>query len=121
MEEGALDATLLRDHPFWLWLVSFLVMVAAVRIAGYLRDSRRWLKGQEQQVINLTMTSSLTLVSVLLGFSLSMAVERYDQRRATEATEANAIGTEYSRLDLLPPEVAPAARVSHDDVCPAQD
>jgi hypothetical protein len=39
-----------------------------------------------------------------------MAVERYDQRRATEATEANAIGTEYSRLNLLAPEIAAGAR-----------
>ena len=38
-----------------------------------------------------------------------MAVNRYDQRRSMEEAEANAIGTEYLRADLLP--TADAARV----------
>ena len=31
-----------------------------------------------------------------------MAIERYDQRKNYEEAEANAIGTEYVRADLLP-------------------
>jgi hypothetical protein len=38
-----------------------------------------------------------------------MAVNRYDHRRACEESEASAIGTEFSRADLLP--AADAARV----------
>jgi hypothetical protein len=38
-----------------------------------------------------------------------MAIERYDQRKNDEETEANAIGTEYLRADFLAP--ANAARV----------
>ncbi len=38
-----------------------------------------------------------------------MAVSRYDQRKNLEEAEANAIGTEYARADLMP-ESAPAAR-----------
>jgi hypothetical protein len=38
-----------------------------------------------------------------------MATSRYDQRKNYEEAEANAIGTEYVRADLLP--VAEAARV----------
>ena len=38
-----------------------------------------------------------------------MAVSRYDQRKNYEANEANAIGTEYVRVELLAP--ADAARV----------
>jgi hypothetical protein len=38
-----------------------------------------------------------------------MAVNRYDQRKNYEEAEANAIGTEYVRPDLLP--TAAAARV----------
>jgi hypothetical protein len=38
-----------------------------------------------------------------------MAVSRYDQRKNYEEAEANAIGTEYVRADLLP--AADAARV----------
>ena len=38
-----------------------------------------------------------------------MALGRYDQRKNCEAAEANAIGTEYARADLLP--AADAAKV----------
>jgi hypothetical protein len=43
----------------------------------------------------------LTLLALIIGFSFSMAVSRYDQRKSYEEAEANAIGTEYARADLL--------------------
>jgi hypothetical protein len=39
-----------------------------------------------------------------------MAVSRYDQRKNLEEAEANAIGTEYVRADLLPPDDAEKVR-----------
>ena len=39
-----------------------------------------------------------------------MAVTRYDQRKNYEEAEANAIGTEYVRADLLPAETASGIR-----------
>ena len=56
------------------------------------------------------MTATLTLLALLIGFSFSMAVSRYDQRKIYEEDEANAIGTEYLRADLLPPAVATNVR-----------
>jgi hypothetical protein len=44
---------------------------------------------------------------IWIGFSFSMAITRYDQRKNLEETEANAIGTEYVRADLLPGTDAP--------------
>jgi hypothetical protein len=55
------------------------------------------------------MAAILTLLSLIVGFSFSMAVNRYDQRKNYEEAEANAIGTEYVRADLLP--TADAAKV----------
>jgi len=46
--------------------------------------------------------ATLTLLGLLIGFTFSMAVSRYDQRKNFEEAEANAIGTEYVRADLLP-------------------
>jgi hypothetical protein len=46
---------------------------------------------------------------LIIGFSVSMASNRYDQRKSLEEAEANAIGTEMLRADLLPP--ADAANV----------
>jgi hypothetical protein len=43
----------------------------------------------------------LTLLALIIGFSFSMAVGRYDLRKANEATEANAIVTENFRAGML--------------------
>jgi hypothetical protein len=48
------------------------------------------------------LSATLTLLGLLIGFSFSMAISRYDQRKNYEEAEANAIGTEYVRADLLP-------------------
>ena len=48
------------------------------------------------------MAATLTLLGLIIGFSFSMAISRYDQRKNYEEAEANAIGTEYVRADLLP-------------------
>jgi hypothetical protein len=48
----------------------------------------------------------LTLLFFLIGFSFSMAVNRYDLRKNCEQAEAIAIGTAYSRADLLTPRDA---------------
>jgi hypothetical protein len=45
-------------------------------------------------------TATFTLLALVIGFSLSMAVSRYDQRKNLEEEEANAIGTEYARSNL---------------------
>jgi hypothetical protein len=50
----------------------------------------------------IILAATLTLLGLLIGFSFSMATNRYDQRKTYEEAEANAIGTEYVRVDLLP-------------------
>jgi hypothetical protein len=46
----------------------------------------------------------------LIGFSFSMAVSRYDQRKNCEEAEANGIGTEHVRADLSPSGVGTRVR-----------
>ena len=48
------------------------------------------------------LAATLTLLGLVIGFSFSMAAGRYDLRKIYEEAEANAIGTEYVRTDLLP-------------------
>jgi hypothetical protein len=50
----------------------------------------------------LVLASTLTLLGLIIGFTFSMATGRYEQRKNYEEAEANAIGTEYVRADLLP-------------------
>jgi hypothetical protein len=51
---------------------------------------------------DVVRAATLTLLGLIIGFSFSMAISRYDQRKNYEEAEANAIGTEYVRAGLLP-------------------
>lgn len=53
--------------------------------------------------LKFVLGGTLTLLGLIIGFTFSMAVNRYEQRKNYEEEEANAIGTEYVRADLLPP------------------
>jgi hypothetical protein len=47
------------------------------------------------------------LMGILIGFTFYGAGSRFDNRRNLAVKEANAIGTTYLRLDLLPAEIRP--------------
>ncbi|QWD63094.1 hypothetical protein ICV39_06150 [Polynucleobacter sp. MWH-UH25E] len=46
------------------------------------------------------------MLGLIIGFTFSMAIDRHDIRETLEESEANAIGTEYLRSDLLPPQAS---------------
>jgi hypothetical protein len=50
------------------------------------------------------------LLALIIGFTFSMAIDRHDQREIFEEGEANAIGTEFLRADLLPSKTAAATK-----------
>jgi hypothetical protein len=50
------------------------------------------------------------LLGLLVGFTFAGATDRLTTRRTLIVEEANAVGTAYLRLDLLPPEDQPALR-----------
>src|SRR6185369_11884510 len=47
------------------------------------------------------------LMGLILAFTFSGAAERFDLRKHLIIEEANAIGTAYLRVDLLPPAAQP--------------
>lgn len=55
--------------------------------------------------------SILGLLALLLGFTFSMSMQRFDNRSMAVIDEANAIGTALLRADLLPAEQRAQARV----------
>ena len=55
------------------------------------------------------------LFGLLLAFTFSGAMGRYDTHRQLIVQEANAIGTAYLRLDLLPADAQPALRQTFRD------
>jgi hypothetical protein len=96
----------LVDFPLLLSLSSFAVLSASAW-AGTLLRKKRQVRSVHEDYASL-LAATLTLMGLLIGFSFSMAVNRYDQRKNFEAQEANVIGTEYLRSDLLavPADVA---------------
>jgi hypothetical protein len=88
------------DYP-----LPFLVLVLlALWCAEWVGVSvPRQLEADERVDFNLVTGATLTLLGLIIGFSFSMAISRYDQRKGDEEAEANAIATEYVRAGLLPP------------------
>src|SRR5215467_13565539 len=56
-------------------------------------------------------TAIYGLLALIIAFTFSGATSRFDTRRTQTVQEANAIGTAYLRLDLLPAAAQPALRM----------
>jgi hypothetical protein len=97
------------DHPVLVFGFSFFLLLLSERIVASFFRRRRQLKEGAREDFGVILGATLTLLGLIIGFSFSMAVSRYDQRKNYEEAEANAIGTEYVRADLLP--AAEAAKV----------
>ena len=97
------------DFPIVVLVLSFAFQYLAADIGDLIRNRMLPLKEDGREDFGVVLGATLTLLALLIGFSFSMAVSRYDQRKNYVEAEANAIGTEYVRVDLLP--AAEAARV----------
>jgi hypothetical protein len=91
----------MMNFPFAVSAISFLVLWLSARIGAWIRTRRGSLYADEREDLTIVVAATLTLLGLIIGFSFSMAVARYDQRKNYEEEEANAIGTEYVRADLL--------------------
>jgi hypothetical protein len=98
------------NSPYLFFVLSFAILWLSIHIGRALRNRVPSLKEEDRDDLGLVLNASLTLLALLIGFSFSMAVSRYDLRKNYEEAEANAIGTEYARTDLLPPDDAPKVR-----------
>ena len=97
------------NYPVLFFLFSLLVLWLSAQLGASLRK-RRALKDGEREVFAVVQAASLTLLGLIIGFSFSMAISRYDLRKTYEEAEANAIGTEYVRAGLLPAADAAGVR-----------
>jgi hypothetical protein len=100
----------LVDRPGLLLVVSFVGFLAAALLGVVAQRIWNPVKAGDQNELTIVQTAALTLLGLIVGFSFSMAVSRYDQRKNLEEAEANAIGTEYVRTDLMPETAALGTR-----------
>ncbi len=100
----------LVDQPWYFFAFTLVVMLLASYTGLRLRRRRGAMTTDEREDLSLVLTSSLTLLALIIGFSFSMAVGRYDERKHDEAVEAKTIRTEYLRAGLLAPDEATRLR-----------
>jgi hypothetical protein len=93
--------TTVLDYPLvLLFPVSFLVLALATWMGGRLA-ARATIVRESPDDFGVIQTATLTLLGLIIGFTFSMALNRYDQRKNLEEEEANAIGTAFLRADLI--------------------
>jgi hypothetical protein len=99
----------LVNHPVLFFVVGVVVLWLSAHLGALVRHRLHPDQLDDDDDYSLVLGATLTLLALLIGFTFSMAAGRYDQRKNFEEEEANAIGTEFVRADLLPP--ADAAKV----------
>ena len=92
----------IMDYPLLVLALSLLGLWLSAQAGSYLRRRRGTLDDGAGPDLSTILAATLTLLALIIGFTFSMANSRYDQRKGCEASEANAIGTEYLRSELLP-------------------
>ncbi len=100
----------LTDSPLLVFVASFVAFWGCAQLGTALRRNQAAHGGQAPEAFTIVLTASLTLLGLIIGFTFSMALGRYDQRKNLEEAEANAIGTEYVRAALLPAADAATTR-----------
>src|SRR5215469_3572269 len=90
------------DQPILLLVFSLAVFWFSAWLGASFHKKQAELKESTRGDLTLVLGGTLTLLGLIIGFTFSMAVSRYDQRKDYEEQEANAIGTEYVRSDFLP-------------------
>lgn len=90
------------DFPGLVFVLSFTALWLSALVGAFLSEKWRPLTENQLDGFGVVQSAVLTLLGLLIGFTFSMAVNRYEQRKNYEEAEANAIGTEYIRLGLLP-------------------
>lgn len=103
MNFSALDRTLGTTKPLTL-TVCLLVAMAVAAVVGFvlrarLKEAKESDKAEGQE--GYIVSAVLGLLALLMGFTFSLAVDRFETRRELVLEESNAIGTAYLRAQLL--------------------
>ena len=100
----------MSDEPLYnidlgiIVIVLIIALIAALEIGNRLgRRARASIDDTGKSQANSLQGAIIGLLALLLAFTLSMAISRYDTRRQLVLDEANAIGTTYLRAKMLPP------------------
>jgi hypothetical protein len=85
-----------------LGLLVFGLVVGSTALGAFVAHRVRHLSSTLTEPFGVLQAAMLGVVGLILAFGLSLALSRYEDRRATIVEEANAIGTTYLRAQTLP-------------------
>lgn len=88
-------------RPPLVFVLSLLLLWLCAQVGMVLARRRTNVSAEAREDFAVVQAATLTLLGLIIGFTFSMALNRYDQRKNYEEGEANAIGTEFVRADLL--------------------
>ncbi len=109
-----------------LWLIVFAIILGATALGLLAGRALRRHSDNLREPVGVVQGALLAFVALILAFGLTLAVGRYEARRAATVDEANAIGTTYLRaqtlkepqrsrsLELLKPYTDTAIQLSHE-------
>jgi hypothetical protein len=86
--------------PIWVTTILIAALLISGCELGYRMGGRR--SGDAKTDQGHVLSAMLALLGLLVGFTFSIAVGRHELRRNLVVEEANAIGTEYLRTQLMP-------------------
>jgi hypothetical protein len=92
----------LLTHPAIFGLAATALLLAASFYGSLLRARKPQVVMQNEKPLKALEGAILGLLALLVGFTFSMAIARYDLHIQAEIDEANAIGTVWQRADTLP-------------------
>jgi len=104
---------ILDTVPTWAIMLVSALLIFAMSEAGFRLGRRQGPVKEGRDPSILVQGSAFTLLALLLGFSFSLALNRYDARRSAVLREANAISVAFLRAKLLD---ARAASVERSDL-----
>jgi hypothetical protein len=84
-----------------LGLIVFGIVLGSTLLGTFIGRRLRTHAETLREPFGVVQAALLGLVALILAFGLTMAVGRYDQRRAAVVEDANAIGTTYLRAQTL--------------------
>lgn len=100
----------MASAPLWLIALPFFLLLLLCAQTG------RWLRVRIDKGIDNSdsdghlLSASLALLGLLIAFTFSLALNRYDTRRMTIVGEGNAISTAWLRATLAPGQEGAALR-----------
>lgn len=104
--EASVQFSVFHNSSLWLIGVSLFIFLLLSEELGYRVGLRRRKKmGDTDAEIGgggVVITSMLAVLALILAFTYSSAVSRYEARKQALILEANALSTAYLRTDVLP-------------------